>query len=183
MKIRTDFVTNSSSYSTTEVVIDNLVLLEILQKYKDLGLFGENDPIIGIGTYESMDERFYEGSYHDYTKTPAFFYFEDQNDEGSRCLFLVDWVYPKTLDKVLESIIRILDIGEDYLDGRILSQVKDEIQQRKDEIDRAYSRVYWKHSGWNDSFTYSEKFEYDRIRGESFTEDNPDGTEEEEYEE
>ena len=34
MKMRTDFVTNSSSYSTAEVVIDNPVLLEILQKYK-----------------------------------------------------------------------------------------------------------------------------------------------------
>lgn len=35
MKIRTGFVTNSSSYCTAEVVIDNPVLLEILKKYKD----------------------------------------------------------------------------------------------------------------------------------------------------
>ena len=35
MKIRTGFVTNSSSYCSAEVVIDNPVLLGILKKYKD----------------------------------------------------------------------------------------------------------------------------------------------------
>ena len=52
MKIRTDFVTNSSSESSVEVFIDNPVLLEILQKYKDLGLFiedGERAYDFGIG--------------------------------------------------------------------------------------------------------------------------------------
>lgn len=39
MKIRTNFVTNSSSYSSAEIKIDNPVLLEILEKYKTLGAF------------------------------------------------------------------------------------------------------------------------------------------------
>ena len=42
MKIRTDFVTNSSSESTAEIVIDNSLLLEILKKYKDMGAFGDD---------------------------------------------------------------------------------------------------------------------------------------------
>lgn len=42
MKIHTDFVTNSSSVSTVEIVIDNPMLLEILLRYKDMGAFGES---------------------------------------------------------------------------------------------------------------------------------------------
>lgn len=34
MKLRTGFVTNSSSYSSAEVHIENPLLIEILQKYK-----------------------------------------------------------------------------------------------------------------------------------------------------
>src|SRR3990172_374232 len=102
MKIRTYFVTNSSSYCTTEVVIENRVLLEILRKHKDMGLFGNNDPIIGIGTYESVDEDFYEDKYQGKTTTPAFFYYEEQRD-GKESLDMVDWTYPKSLNEVLES--------------------------------------------------------------------------------
>ena len=36
MKIRTNFVTNSSSYSSAEIKIDNPVLLEILKKYNEV---------------------------------------------------------------------------------------------------------------------------------------------------
>lgn len=46
MKIRTGFVTNSSSYSSAEIVIDNPVLLEILKKYRELSIF-EYDVEIG----------------------------------------------------------------------------------------------------------------------------------------
>lgn len=39
MKIRTDFVTNSSSYNSCVIRIDNPVLEEIFKKYKDGCLF------------------------------------------------------------------------------------------------------------------------------------------------
>ncbi len=56
MKIRTDFVTNSSSYTSACIVIDNPVLLEILQKYKDLGVFDNARPCFSIGSYKTRLE-------------------------------------------------------------------------------------------------------------------------------
>lgn len=177
MKIRTDFVTNSSSYCTTEVIIDNPVLLEILQKYKDMGLLGGNNSIIGIGDYESMDEWFYADNYHDRTKTPAFFYYEEQSDENIRCLFLVSNVYPKYLDEVLENIILIIDIAGKYLDGQLLPMLKEELSQRKDEINRAYAGVYWRSSTSGDGGDVYARLEYDPIKGESYSQRDPNSIE------
>lgn len=169
MKIRTDFVTNSSSYCTTEVIIDNLVLLEILQKYKDMGLYGNNDPIFGIGTYESVDGQFSKAQYQDQTTTPAFFYFEAQNDEGIEALFLVNWIIPGSLDKVLEDIISIIDSGDKYLDTELIAQLKEELLKRKDEIYQAYSNVYWRSSGWADG-ELNLLFTFDPVNGSSYIE-------------
>ena len=68
MKIRTNFVTNSSSVSTTEVVIDNLVLLEILAKYQQLGTFDEvfSFNIGSIDSYHWPESKIK-------TKTPAIY--------------------------------------------------------------------------------------------------------------
>lgn len=168
MKIRTDFVTNSSSYCTTEVIIDNPVLLKILQKYKDMGLLGDNDPIIGIGVYESQDEQFSPDDYQDYTKTPAFFYCEKQNDEDFGCLFLVSYCpCPKTLDEVLNFIIYIIDCADEYLNGQIRTELKVELDQRKEEINSAYSSVLWKTSQSANCNWYLE-FKFDPINGSSF---------------
>ena len=161
-------MTNSSSYSTSEIIIDNPVLLEILQKYKDVGLFGENDPIIGIGKYESLDWNFSEEKYQGQTRTPAFFYYEEQNEEGLRCLHLVSWIRPESLDEVLEKIISIIDAGEKYLDDQIRVRLKDELHRRRDEINRSFSKVDWKFSGTGDSGPWFEQFEFDPIKGESF---------------
>ena len=170
MKIRTDFVTNSSSYCTTEIVIDNPVLLNILQKYKDKGLLGDHEPIIGIGTYESMDNHFEESVYQNYTKTPAFFYYEEQSDGGGyQCLFLVGLIFsPESLEKVLEYIVSIMDSADKYLDGQILTELKGELIQRKDEINHSYLRVYWKNLGWGDCEDYYSKYEFDPIKGSSY---------------
>ena len=180
MKIRTDFITNSSSYSTTEIIIDNPVLLKILQKYKNIGLFGDKDPIIGIGVYESQDWQFNPGDYQGHTKTPAFFYDENQNDEGNYALFLVDSFCPKSLDEVLEDIIFIMDSADEYLDGQILEKLKEELDQRKDEVNQAFNGVYWRSTGsWTDGSCF-RKFEFDPVNGSSYVykdEDRPPTTE------
>lgn len=150
MKIRTDFVTNSSSYCTTEVIIDNPVLLKILQKYKDMGLLGDNDSIIDIGG------------------RGAFYFYERQSDCEIDCLNLVLWAYsPKTLDEVLSHITSIMNSAKEYLDGYIYAMLQEELNQREDEINRAYSRVYWKSSQESDGDSL-KKFEFDPINGSSY---------------
>ena len=71
MKIRTDFVTNSSSTGNILVLIDNPLLLEILMKYKEMGLFDENKMYFKIGS--RTKEEYLQGK----TNTPAFFYEDD----------------------------------------------------------------------------------------------------------
>jgi len=168
MKIRTDFVTNSSSYCTTEVIIDNPVLLEILLKYRDMGIFKDNEPIIGIGNYESADAQFDESAYQNYTSSPAFFYFEGQNDEGFKSLFLVSWIWPESLDNVLECIISIMDSAYEHLDEEILTKLKEDLDHRKDEINHGYSSVFWRSSGWWDDGESDAKFKFDTENGSSF---------------
>lgn len=168
MKIRTDFVTNSSSYCTTEIIIDNSVLLEILRKYKDMGLFGQNDPIIGIGVYETTDGKSWVDDHQNYTNTPAFYYYEEQNDEGIKCLNLIDGICPYSLGQVLEYIISIIDAAGKYLDVQIRAKLEEELDQIKDEINRVYSRVYWRSSTSGDSGDFDAKFEFDPINGSSY---------------
>lgn len=168
MKIRTDFVTNSSSYCTTEVVIDNPVLLEVLQKYKDMGLFGNNEPIIGIGVYESQDAQFGAYRYEDQTKTPAFFYYEEQSDEHFKCLNMINYCdAPNSPDHVLGHIISIINSADKYLDVEIRTKLQEELELRKDEINRSYSNIIWK-SGISDNYDASIEFKYDPISGSSY---------------
>jgi hypothetical protein len=53
------------------ITIDNPILLAILSKYKEKGLFGNNDPIFGIGEYDSWHVGKPIG-------IPTFDYFRDQ---------------------------------------------------------------------------------------------------------
>lgn len=166
MKIRTDFVTNSSSYNTAVVIIENPVLLEILQKYKDMGLFGENKPFFGIGSYDSYAHDYF-GVPHDVDddlRTPAFYFFED-DDESYRSDDLA-YGTPGSLDSVLGDIISIMEGGKKYLDEGLLTELKKELIQKNDEIKPAYLKVHWRNDQlWDDGESESE-YEYDPVNGE-----------------
>jgi hypothetical protein len=123
MKIRTDFVTNSSSYCSAYIVIDNPTLLEILQKYKDLGVFANAETIFEIGSYKNLAKKSdsvyghysltdYEVAVRSYgektTKTPAFFCSESDNppyDVGS----------PDSLVDVLAHLIEVIGWEDNHV--------------------------------------------------------------------
>ena len=157
MKIRTDFVTNSSSVSTAEIVIDNPMLLEILQRYKDLGAFGES-PFFGIGEYVSGNEV--PG-----IKTPAFQFSEALYGEG----WATVTSSPKTLDEVLGEIIAIISDSTD-LNKELIAQMKEELRQKEAEINKNYSLVYWSsiQEGEDEPEVIGGKFTYDQENGEKY---------------
>jgi hypothetical protein len=142
MKIRTDFVTNSSSVSLAEVVIDNPILLEILQRYKEMGVFGETESSFAIGLYEANADGFDSKNYEMDTKTPAFFVFESHGGEGWST---VDNT-PKSLDEVVENIIYVMNHRENEPKNYIQTlyeAMKVELQNRAEEIKEGYLKIKW----------------------------------------
>jgi len=168
MKIRTDFVTNSSSYSSAEVIIDNPVLLEILQKYKDMGTFDPEYSDFSIGKYEvfGVPSTY---SYEEFSKTPAI-YAESQEDGFS-------WLnVPESLSDVLECILDGLRANE-ISDEDLFEQMETELEARSGEIKAAYKRVRWSYQEnsnegnrehYNGYILHSEDYEFDPIEGEEF---------------
>jgi len=174
MKIRTDFVTNSSSSSATEVMIDNPLLLEILQRYKDLGAFGEDENAfhVKIGSGNFFDDFNPEGPYvaseekSGFSNTPAVY--RRSEDTG--------FSPPTSLDDVINSIIELIDFEFPNLkmDIDLISKLKIELLQRKDEIREGYLKIFWEL--WNctngheyqidGDVEYTWTFTYDRKNGE-----------------
>ena len=77
------------------ITIDNPLLLKILQKHKDMGLFGGDEPIFSIGKYD-------EQRVGEQVGIPAFDYFRDEYSITKYC----NWAAcPKTLDQVLGHLI------------------------------------------------------------------------------
>jgi hypothetical protein len=177
MKIRTDFVTNSSTQNSAEIIIDNPVLLNILQRYKEMGLFADNDPFFGIGNHKLCDYASERGvvEYLDIqgTKTPAFYYYSGSDEEVDHGL---SFDCPETLDNVLSNIITVMDIGKEYMDPWLYSQLIDELNCKADEIKHGYLNIYWwQRSSHNISSTEEEyQFNYDPENGVRYEEKNSD---------
>jgi len=170
MKIRTDFVTNSSSYCTAEVIIDNPVLLEILQKYKDMGLFGQDDPIFSVGDHKiygySEAYEFRDDSHQ--AKTPAFYLYNDDGDEELRHLGITDETTPKSVGEVLEKIIELLSLTEEWLNIDVRDKLVEELTSRQAEIFQAYLSVDWSAElQWDDGDSEAT-FTFDQSSGSKF---------------
>lgn len=150
MKIRTNFVTNSSSYSSAEIKIDNPVLLEMLEKYKKLGTFKTfNDPsfddnhgekLIAIGCSDNEANKFLE-RYYQFNEQPYTIYYEE--DEQAEVYF-----GPKTIEDVTDCIFDLLQEkdGDENIhikNWKLFNKLKKEVELRSEEINKSYKYVSW----------------------------------------
>ncbi len=101
MKFRTGFVTNSSSYSTAEVKIDNPVLLAILKKYKEVGVFDHIE------------------FFKDYIGEAFDLYEDEVADDAEEC--------PDKLENVVNSLFSMIDYFSDNMtDSELCTYKKNE---------------------------------------------------------
>lgn len=177
MKIRTNFVTNSSSYSSAEIKIDNPVLLEILKKYNEMGAFegthigGSN---IGVNAKEEKTEQLYM-EYYDIDESEleemlkgyddeevALFYYEPEQAE----IFFA----PRGVDDIIGCLLRAMTEDEGGLEFEYpesypaYKAFKSELSERKKEINENYRDVIWIAS--NDGYGESEPEEGEQTKWE-----------------
>ena len=175
MKIRPDFVTNSSSGSYGEVIIDNPVLLEILAKYKAMGNFRGIESF-EIGDFQScLMEDDMDSDIK--TLTPAF--------HSISCEGWGSWEFaPSSLDEVLENIIEVMDheleniqsydpeVFLKFFDQELYQKLREELRQSADEINNSFIAVKWfsREDLYDGRFRCWE-FKYDREHGEDYYEE------------
>lgn len=130
MKIRTNFVTNSSSYSSAEIKIDNPVLLEILKKYKEQGAFLMDDGedlgwAVGLSKSKAKD-------------APMALYFYEQ--EMAEVSFA-----PDSIEEVAEAILDVIvsDYEYELKNKQLFADCKKELEARSEEINSSYVEVSW----------------------------------------
>jgi hypothetical protein len=171
MKIKVNFITNHSG-SNMDAVVDNPVLLEILQRYKDLGVFGDSrDLDFHIG-FIDPDAYIDWESYGQISKTPAFMFFSgERGSETSRIE-----ICPDSLDDVLAYIISVMDADTEefsrYYDTDLYSQMKQELLERQQEIKVGYRKVLWDTDYYLEGPEIGDPekahFSYDPDNGEKF---------------
>lgn len=118
MKIRIDFVTNSSSYNSCVIRIDNPVLEKLLQKYKQESTFRQI-----INEYVCKDG----------------FAYNDDRIETADVYFV-----PKSIDTVAEDLLSVL-CGHNFMfspDEKLIPLYQDIISNKK-EILSGYNSVVW----------------------------------------
>jgi len=156
MKIRTDFVTNSSSYSSAEIVVDNPFLLEILQRYQGMGLFEDENIYFKIDS----DFRFETG---------------DSNFDADSIDSLQD-----CLQGIIELITSHLDDWDRCIyEKDLFKQMVDELHEKEMEIFKGYKKVLWfisessNEEDHNDEIYHGyviteDKFTFDEQKGEEY---------------
>lgn len=143
MKIRTDFVTNSSSYSSAEIMIENPVLLDILARYRDEGIFDVDYLEVKIGCGEFMAppgvnlNDYLPEEKLGFSKTPAIYCFIEEGGLEPPC----------SLDEMISSIIELIKYDDPYqkIDEQALAELEEELIQKKEDIKQSYSKVFWEY--------------------------------------
>ena len=152
--------------TSVEVVIDNPVLLKIMQKYKDMGIFDLDFSDFSVGNYEDFDTDLLSMD-EEISKTPALAV--GLKKEGD-CWDTVPFELSDVVGCILESLERYDEINENVL----FELLKNEVEENIDEINTAFGQVIWKYGG--------EVFTFERGE-ESYTVQNDGEVEEEEWEE
>ncbi len=164
MKIRTNFVTNSSSYSSAEIKIDNPVLLEILKKYKEKGAFiveggydwgnmiensERNAKEDDITERYGYDEDEMNEALDDLDKKPVALYFYEQ--EMAEVFFA-----PESIEDVIDCILDLIthERETEMENEALFEECEKELKQRADEINKSYIEVSWETS--NDGYGEDE---------------------------
>lgn len=119
-------------------------MLEILQKYKDLGVLGESSQDFRIGEGESSVSS---------TSALAYSY-----TGGAIC---APGCVPVGLGGVLESLIELLDLKKEDMDENLLSELAIELRERKSEIDKQYQYVAWSEGEQSNEENYVNDQYYD----------------------
>ena len=128
---------NYYRYGSVEVFIDNPILVEILQKYKDLGTFYP-DPGFSIGNYPSK-VKFSHPNYEVILLTPSLYVGTGKHDDPYRTAD-----HPHRLDDVVGCILDSLRVMKEREAEVLFEQMKAEMTERRDEIIGAYWPVNWK---------------------------------------